>query len=320
MKSHSYQSGDTIWRVMLIPGVMVLLFAAAMFGMERSGRFTPWPLLDLDRTILTHQINLATRAPPAQIVWLGDSSCLMDIDATRHSGMINLGTISHLGLKHHARLLDRYLHHTKETPRLVVVFIHPDSVRRERDTQTAGQQFDVLMSAHVSPSQRTASYAFGLDAFRDRILARVLPIPLSGAYGRDYGYTQTVFHQMTQNRGGLIAAGRYDPNIDTGSNEMWLGKKAMNDTIAFRAAWPEGIQLAIGFAPAPDSFASSNHAAQAVALLHEWNQYMQADVVLDHLPLVLPDALFADRRHLNGAGRAVFAASIQEVINRDAAR
>lgn len=306
MKSHSYPSGNIVWRVVSIPMAMVLLFAVLMHGLERTGQLTPWPLLDLDRTIVTHQVSLATRAPPAQIVWLGDSSCLMNVDATRHAGMINLGTISHLGLEHHVRLLARYMQHAVEPPELVVVFVHQDALRRERDDTSTDALFESLMSGKPARHKHTVSGWLGFDLFRECILARLLPIPLTGAYGRRYGYTRETYNAMGQHAGSLIAAGRYDPRRDTGNNELRLGEKVMNEATKLHTAWPSGIRLAIGLAPVPASFATRNHTKHASAILREWNQHMKADIVLDQLPLVLPDHQFADRRHLNAAGRTTY--------------
>jgi len=315
MKSHTYQCGNNAWKIAAIPVAIVLIFAAAMQGMERTHRVSPWPLLDLDRTIVTHQVSLAARAPPARTVFLGDSSCLMNMDATRAPGMINLGTISHLGLEHHARLLARYLQHAAEPPDIVVVLLHPDALRRERDEANADTLFDTIMSGQTSPPKQTMTDWLGVELFRDYFLARVLPIPLIGAYGRHYGYTRNAFKVMEQNNGSLIAAGRYDPASDTGNNEIRLAGKAITNSILFRTSWPEGIRLAIGLAPVPDSFAADDHAALAVALLHEWNQYMKAEVVLDQLPFVLPDDLFADRRHLNKTGRTNYTESMLRAID-----
>ena len=314
MKSHSYPSFHLVWRGIAIPVAMLLLFAAVMHGVERAGWPSLRPLLDLDRTILTHQVSLATRAPPAQIVWLGDSSCLMDIDPTHRPGLINLGTISHLGLNHHARLLERYLQHAAKPPDLVVVLLHPDALRRERDDISAGLLFESLMSAKGSHQHQTISARFGFDIFRDRILARMIPIPLNGAYGRTYGYTCVAYATMEKHLGGLIAAGMYDPATDLGNNEVRLGEKTANEAIALRANWPSGIRLAIGLAPVPASCAARDHAAQAVEILRAWNQHMKADIVLEQLPLVLPDVLFADRRHLNQTGRTEYTASALRLL------
>lgn len=65
------------------------LLAAFVIGLLLRGGIVlgwipaPWPILDTDRTILAHQANAACSTNSASILFVGDSSCLMDVDASQ---------------------------------------------------------------------------------------------------------------------------------------------------------------------------------------------------------------------------------------------
>ena len=73
----------------------------------------PLPILDMDRTILLHQAKASTGKHDAEIVLIGDSSCLMDISTTGLAEqlgrkVLNLGTLSYLDITDFALILEHY--------------------------------------------------------------------------------------------------------------------------------------------------------------------------------------------------------------------
>jgi hypothetical protein len=84
-----------------------LLFIAIIAGLLHvCAPFLPAPRAtwDMDRTIMATKADLALKDESADIVLIGDSSCLMNIDASQLGELtgkkvINLGTVSFLDMK-----------------------------------------------------------------------------------------------------------------------------------------------------------------------------------------------------------------------------
>src|SRR5262245_43258480 len=137
MKSHSIEfTPKELLRLVLPPLVPVVLFAMAMQAGARFGLLpAPRPTLDVDRTILIHQAESSRARSGAEIVLLGDSSCLMNVNARQFGNSLgrralNLGTFSFLDLGAHTRLLREFTQANPGQPRVVVLLMHPEALRR----------------------------------------------------------------------------------------------------------------------------------------------------------------------------------------------
>jgi hypothetical protein len=87
MQSHSYQfTTRDLLRLTVIPMIACLAFTATML-LGASARIfpAPRPILDTDRTILIHQAEASRTASSYDIILIGDSSCLMDVNARQLS-------------------------------------------------------------------------------------------------------------------------------------------------------------------------------------------------------------------------------------------
>ena len=93
----------------------------------------PRPILDIDRTILIHQAEASRLRHGADVVFLGDSSCLMDFSAKDLEGwlppdhrVLNLATLSYVDLPACAGLLRNYVAANPDRLRVVVLLLHPE--------------------------------------------------------------------------------------------------------------------------------------------------------------------------------------------------
>src|SRR5262245_35077868 len=111
MKSHEYdfEPADLL-RLIGWPLVPVVSFAAIMY---LGATLKVWPrsrsTLDIDRTILLHQGEASRARHDADVLLLGDSSCLMNVSARQlaeglpgQHRVLNLGTLSYLDLPAYA--------------------------------------------------------------------------------------------------------------------------------------------------------------------------------------------------------------------------
>ena len=111
MKSHTYEfTPRHLIRLVGCPLVMLALCTAALHLGARSNFLpAPRPTLDTERTILIHQADTARQPREAELLLLGDSSCLMDVSARQLGEQLkrpalSLATFSYLDLNAHATM------------------------------------------------------------------------------------------------------------------------------------------------------------------------------------------------------------------------
>ena len=293
----------------LKPALRVLLVLAAssalLHGLYRAGALTPWPLLDMDRTILWQKIELADRGEPADVVLLGDSSCLMDVEAQALPGrVLNLGTVSHLSLAAQGRLLERYLASAEQPPGAVLVLLHPDALRREEPVPAVEATFAAMLQGRIVPGTGLERW-LGVDIFHQTLQARGLPVPLRRGQGARFGFTSVLREELFRSHGSLTATGRYTWAEGQGRALYRIAKATKRDSASM-----VGVTR-IGITPIPSSFAPADYPEVAARLAAEWAESFDHPVTVLDLPPVLPDACFADRFHLNAEGQRVFTAALK---------
>lgn len=322
MKSHYCEfSAQDLARLIAWPLATVAIFAAAMHLAAIAGWLpAPRPTLDLDRTILTHQVEASRARSDARIILLGDSSCLMNVDAIDLSvrigqPVLNLGTLSYLDLDAFAELLRQFAAANPGRLRTVVLLQHPEALRRPAP-QTYhtnllrhlldGRDFGPRQTAHG----RLLSW-LGLEIYQNRLLARLLPTPLPGAFRQTYGFSADLERHLTAHRGSLR-----DPDVQPirGSAEYRLASALERASRDFRTAMPPGVKLLVGITPVPRKFAGRSYPLTRDAMLSSWGQWLQADATLTNLPVVLDDARFVKTTHLNDAGVREFTEALARAL------
>jgi hypothetical protein len=309
VKSHHYDYDVAdIARLTAGPLVVALLFVIAVHAAAWLKIFpVPRPTLDVDRTILIHQAGTARRENPAQILLMGDSSCLMDVNArqlTRELGVpaLNLGTLSFLSLDEYGALLRHYVAANPDRLRAVVLLMNPEALRRVGpedyyvsvlNSFWADQDF-----CHAATFDDRLACWLGVEIVRGRIMARALPIALGGAFGRDYGFSRDLEAFMDDENGSVIDPVREKPR---GRAEFRLAPTLKLASRNFKASAPRGTKLLVGITPIPRIVGGSNYNEVRETMLKQWAGWLEADGVLGNLPAVLPEEDFARPAHLDGA-------------------
>jgi len=306
MKSHVCEFA--IKDLLRLAGLPLLPLAVFAVAMQLGAKFhllpTPRPALDTERTILIHQAEASRSLQDAEVLLLGDSSCLMDVSArqlTEQLGrpVLNLGTFSFLDLNAHALLLREYARANAGRLRAVVLLMHPESLRRLSAEPYYNSVLTNFLSGHdhcqTATASERASCLLGVEIFQGRILARALPVPLPGAYGRRYGFTSDLETFLARERGSAI-----DPDSKPfeGSAEYRLAPTLERASKSFRAAVPPGVKLLVAITPAPEHFAGPRYPQLHAELLRQWSQWLQADAALTNLPPALPEDSFVRTTHL----------------------
>lgn len=255
---------------LLVPMVVLasLLRLGALLGVFPS----PWPALDVDHTILTHQAQASRTATDADVLLLGDSSCLMDVSGARLEELLagrrhslNLGTFMYVGFNGYAALLSRCAQANPARLRTVVVLVHPEMLRGVEPVS----HYLNFLSDYYSGADYTEPGSvhgelcglLGLDIFRDRFLSRI-PLPLPKEYGRYYGFNLDLDAFMDRQRGSAIDPRQDIPSPGQGNAEYRLAPGLEPGCRALKAAVPSGAVLAVGLTPLPESFAPPGFASR----------------------------------------------------------
>src|SRR6266567_7671003 len=137
MKSHTGEfTIKDLFQFVGGPLAALVIFAGLMHGAAALKWLpAPRPTLDTERTILLHQAQVSRTPHDAEILLIGDSSCLMDVSA-RQLGeqlgrpVLNLGTFSFLDLEAQGLFLRQYAQANAGRLRAVVLLMHPEALRR----------------------------------------------------------------------------------------------------------------------------------------------------------------------------------------------
>ena len=313
MKSHDYEfSLMDLAKIVGGPSLTVVFFA---LGMHLGAIFNvlppPRPALDMDRTILLHQAEASRSKQSANLILIGDSSCLMDVSAERLTRLVghrtlNLGTLSYLDLPSFALMLSHFFSANPSQARTVVFLLHPEFLRRhepvEHHVETLRKFYAGRDHCDSTGIHERLSCVLGLEIFKGRILSRVLPVPLPKEFARKYGFTTDLWRYLSRHHGSAIDPGKFAAQTGQGNAEFRVSKRLESDSRQFKALLPAGVRLVVGLTPVPSSFVAPNYAKTYQQMLQEWSRWIQADRVLTNLPATLPDHLFASTTHLTEAG------------------
>lgn len=329
-RSHQYDfTFKDVLRVLAPPLVPLLLFASALhLGALSKILPAPAPALDTDRTIMLHQAEASRRAHHANVILIGDSSCLMDVAATQltealgsTNEVLNLGTLSFLDLHSFAAMLRNYVQANPGRVSLVVLLMNPEALRRPAPTE-----YNVEALAHFYaetdycvPTMSKVLCGLGVETFRGRVLSRTIPIALPGAFGQYYGFTHDLWRHLDEHRGSAIDPGRFDPATAQGNAEYRLAANLERASQSFRSVVPPGATLCVGITPLPQSFVRPAHQQLHGRMLDTWRQWLKADVALTDLPATMPDSLFASTTHLNPEGVRLYTEQLSRLVQAHAA-
>ena len=291
------------------------LMALVIHGVSFLGLLpSPRPAFDVDRTILLHQAEASQEQSKATTLLVGDSSCLMNVDALRLQNLlgpgervINLGAISYLDLQAFGTLASNYARANPDTLRRVVLLMHPEALRlRHRNPYFAEILTNALRGTSTRHGIPPLVWATGAGDLRSRLLSRLVPSPLPGPWGEFYGFSRDLSDYLDANAGSAIDPRTYRAETVSGSAEYRLAPDLEAASKAFRQLIPDGAELWVGITPAPESFVLPDHEARCNAMLTTWGEWLGADQQLTRLPSSLEDRFFASTTHLNAKGREAF--------------
>ena len=300
--------GSVLWPLGLFALVMHLGVLANVWP-------RPLPTSDTDRTILLHQAAASRSTHDADLLLIGDSSCLMDVSAPLLGPALpggrralNLGTLSYLDLTSYAAILRQHFAANPGRVRTVVLLMHPEALRRaapeEHHEEILGRYYAGL--DYCDPATPSLVCWMGGVILKGRLLSRCLPVPLAGAYGQKYGFTAGLWDYLDRHQGSAIDPRKFEGSAAQGNAEYQLSPRLEHTSQAFRSAIPPGVRLHLGITPAPESFVRADYPQRHAEMLRQLGTWLRADATLANLPATMPDERFASTTHLNEAGQRIF--------------
>ncbi|MBU6402157.1 MAG: hypothetical protein KGS61_17700, partial [Verrucomicrobia bacterium] len=307
--------------------VLLLLPAADWLGWLPPAQ----PGLDPDQAVLAYQAQASAAPSAAEIVLLGDSSCLMGVDApaltqklAEHPPVINLGLIIGLGLDADGEVLEDFLLYHPRQVGLVVLLVTPAMLE---DADQVPYFVTLWRRLHPPGGSRTApnrarawSLTRGPRLFRQRLLCHVLAEPLHGTDADFYGFSSGLLDYLAAHHGSLTTGAAYHRSRRGMRILYSLAPTFAPASRRFRRQVPANLTLAVGLTPVPETLVPLDYRAQRDALLRQWNRWLGAQVLLTNLPATLPDRLFATGAHLNRRGQRWFTAALAKCLTPTSAQ
>lgn len=304
--AHFYDSHwSEVVRNILMTCATVLAAGVFALAFGRS-RFAPPSLFrsDPDSTIIATKAALARSPANAGVAFVGDSSCLIniDIDTLEYEGglnAVNLGTLSYLSIESFGALARQFVT-GKEAGRVVLV-VHPECLRSATASEAHRAVLDGALGLSPPVQLRTnnllASW-LGFDNFRDRVMDRWVPGTLSGKFGARYGFTEFLERELIRRRGTLDETARFDPSTNRMSAEYRLAGRIERECRGFRSLLPPGTRIRVVVSPVPKSHALKNHEHTVNEMRTQIEEWLGAEGPSIDLPSILPDTDFGTVTHL----------------------
>ncbi|MEK7685459.1 MAG: hypothetical protein AAB466_08555 [Verrucomicrobiota bacterium] len=321
MSSHTYDwTARDLARLILPPLLALALCSILIHAGNALGLLPPpQPILDPDKTILFHQSRASQSKQDAEIVLIGDSSCMAGVDALQLSErlpggppVINLALIIGLGLDVYEEALNQFLIHNPEQVRVAVLLVTPQKLKKEDDNSYFATLWRSLSDGLTGPPAEQPpdriSELLGMRLFRLHLLTYLLAVPLNGERTGFYGFSSAMRDYLTVHHGSLVDPGTYNPVRRAQETNYFLSPAFGQESRHFRARLPPEVQLVAGLMPVPETHVGRDYRTKQTELLRQWNQWLQADHLLTNLPATLPDGLFASGAHLNEHGQRRFTA------------
>ena len=287
----------------------------------------PRPMLDADRTVIVHQADASRKPSQAKVLLIGDSSCMMNVDAARLSELLgvdvlNLGSVRVLGLKAYSTLLANHLELNK--PEKIVLLVNPDFVRKNSPSKIHVDAFEHYLAGRDydyggADNLWDLRGVLGLHIVEGRLTGR-LPMPLPKRFGDFYGFTSELYRYMDEHRGSAVDPRILNEGDLRGSGDYWVDKSYLKEAAMFAAAIPSETRLFVGLTPLPESFPGEGYASRYETLLSEWAAAFRKAIPLGGLPPTFSDERFATKTHLRPQAVGIFTERLhRELISASAA-
>ncbi len=297
------------WQTVVVAAAIVIA-AELLFRLDPSE--TPE---DLESLVLREQQVRASTLDATDIVIVGDSSGLMDLDGERLTALLNrrvesLAAVGFAGPRGFAALLSRYAN--RYPPRVVVLVLHGETMRLTEQTfQGLGLEEQARSGKRLRPALP------GVGARRklyEWLVSPLTDFPLPGAYGTYYGMPAELRRQLWRGHGTVVdptrtwSDGRGVNYVFTLSDAVRARLPSLDSAVPFPAT------LLVVVAPVPASVISEDTAPSRERAIAQLIDALGPRWHLLETPMSLDDRQFANLTHLNADGRRDFTERTGKVL------
>jgi hypothetical protein len=287
------------WTVMTFAVLMILVWASVRSGLLPDDAYLSSP----DSAVISTKALMASRSPGKSIAFVGDSSCLINIDipTLKNHGIdaVNLGTLSYLSIDSFGRIAQRFCE-GKPSPEIILV-VHPECLRLTEPSAEHRAILESTLSIRSAPVEGVGGNRFQRETFdglRNRFLDRWIPTPMRGRMGSRYGFTGDLRSRLMATGGTMEETATFDPGSPHGSAEYRLAPRIRGECEAFRAQLPKGVRVRFIVSPIPQSHSLKSHQSTISQIQRNLGTWLNAGVPEFSLPIVLPDSEFGTITHL----------------------
>lgn len=238
-------------------------------------RTSPTP----EESIIQWQVHhLLTDVPPQDVIFVGDSSCLMGIvpqRITERTGLPawNLGTVGSLSTHGHARILELYLQrHSSTKPKLVVCYFAPPTLLRTSEQVAQTGVFDRFQawldgadagSAGRAPLAQLPGYRLRrpVHAAAGQLLGDSRPTPALNVKRGHFPSDDSIRQTLLNNRGYLPEPRKrtWLPVPDTHPAPMPTPDSLTGIIRMFELAREHSVDLLFVMTPLPESYRTAEY-------------------------------------------------------------
>jgi len=272
----------------------------------------PSPKLDVDRVIISNKVKLSKSEKNADILLIGDSSCLMNIDANKLTDIsgkktYNLGTISYLDFESYGDLLSNALINNDNPVSLVCLFIHPEFLRRATPSNTHIEFFKSCnndVQVFNSNIDNLIYSLLNLNIFKDTFRGRI-PNPLKNKFRQYYGFTTSLDSYLSDHNGSAIDPRVFDSTEDHGNILYKITDKKINQLIKFTSIIPPDCKFVLCLTPVPSEITGMSYSSTMQSIIEKIRNNGKVENILQ-MPFTLPAKDFATKTHLNSKSRTMY--------------
>lgn len=327
MQSHEFSFKLRGLARVVVPTLIVLISFVIVLNLVDLLGWLPRIAIasDPDRTMLIHQSRASHSRNPAGIVLVGDSTCLMGVDASGlskylpdHLPALNLSLIISIGLNVYGDVVSDFAKANPGQIRAVILLVTPLKLASPGGMKGEAEKWkamDAPPRTVLLEGFANSRDVIGIKILRQRIFGHLLDTPLHYGAAEFFGFSSEIDAYQTAHHGSLIDFGAFTAGRRKISAPEWrLPTELESESRAFRSKIPAGAKLVIGLTPDPAGSASLEESRQRGELLRQWNGFIGADAILTNLPATWPNAFFSKSAHLNPQGQKRFTAIVGQEL------
>lgn len=279
-----------------------------------------------DLTVLIHQFRASRERDPAKVVLLGDSTCLMGVDARELSQrlpekprVLSLALLIWLDLGVYGQVLSDFAKANPDQVRSVVLLVSPAKLA-EGGESAQGTESEIWRQVQLADRRasfqeaKTPPARLGINLLRENVFSHLLDTPTRPQGEAFFGFSSQVDGYMSAHQGSLLEPGTFLIPRRRQTAKWTLSPAFEAETRVFRARVPSGAKLFIGLTPIAKITSNPGDRDRRDELLRAWNRTMNADGVLTNLPVTLPDVYFSKTGHLNEFGQRKYTACLRQAL------